>query len=74
MGLGNKLFENATYAATASAWETVNASVMMANKIFPAAIPSGSDYFKWLYKIAPKRSFFFREIIIKFFTNKRKTK
>ena len=72
--IADKLLENATYAATVNAWETVNASVMMANMIFPNAIPSGTDYFKWLYKVAPKRAFFIREILLKFFTNKRSTK
>lgn len=70
--IAEQLLANATYAATAKDWKTVNSSVQMAITIFPSVVPLGSRYFQWLYKVVPKKSFFIREILIKYFTEKRR--
>lgn len=72
--IAEQLLANATYAATAKDWQTVNGSVEMARSIFPETIPLGSGYFQWLYRVVPKKSFFIREIVIKYFTVKRRKK
>lgn len=70
--IAEQLLADATYAATAKDWKTVDGSVQMACTIFPSVIPLGSRYFRWLYKVVPKKSFFIREILIKYFTAKRR--
>jgi glycosyltransferase involved in cell wall biosynthesis len=69
--IAEQLLNNATYAATANDWKTVNQSVKKAREIFPGGIPEGSGFFRMLYKILPYKAFFIREIVIKYLTSKR---
>lgn len=66
-----QLLDNATLAATCLDWKTSKASVTLARLIYPTVIPKGSKYFKILFKIAPCKSFYIREILIRNFTQKR---
>lgn len=66
-----QLLQNATYAATGNDWRTVKESVLKAKSIYPAQVPVGTGYFKLLYNFFSYRSYFIREILIKYFTSKR---
>lgn len=71
MEIAEQLLQNAAYAATASDWKTMRQSIRKSSEIYPKVVPSGSVYFKKLFKIMPAAAFFIREILIKNLTSLR---
>lgn len=65
--LCNQLFHNAIWAAKANGWDTVVKSLDLARKINPACSPPGSKLFLLAFRVSPFYSFYFREIIIRYF-------
>ncbi len=70
--IAEQLLRNATYAATAKDWDSVNKSVNRAMQIYPNANPGGGAFFKFLFQIHPYYSIFLREWVITNLTKKRK--
>ncbi len=70
--LSEQFLNNATYAATANDWGTMIKSIRFAKNIYPQQVPVGSVFFQKIYRLNSYFAFFLRELIIRFFTSKRR--
>ena len=66
-----QLMGNATYAAVANNWLVVKMSIKKAKSLWPTIKPVGSKLFLFVNKFLPFYSFYLREKVIIYFTNKR---
>ena len=65
-----QLFQNAIWAAKANGWDTVKNSLRLAKKIRPGNTPPGSALFQFMFRFSPFYSFYFREMVLRYFSKK----
>jgi glycosyltransferase involved in cell wall biosynthesis len=63
--ISEQLYQNAIWAAKASAWKTMKKSIGLAQQIKPDIKPDGSLLFRFFFKISSSRAFFIRELILR---------